>query len=65
MRNVLEDPIDPVFLEPWSDGRIALRIGKQSGKDHGSRMRLLTPSEARILAYALLAEAERTEAKKV
>jgi len=56
---VTEGDIDPVFVEPLRSGKVELRIGEsRRGK---SRFALLTPSYARLVAYALLSAAERAD----
>ena len=53
---VVDRPNDPVFVEQHLEN-VALRIGES--KPGESRYALLTPVDAKLLAYALLAEAER------
>jgi len=50
----------PVFVSK-SYRRIELRIGEPGS---GSRKTSITPSEARLLAYTLLVEAERQDSSK-
>ena len=53
---VVDLPHDPVFVSQLFE-KVELKIGESDpGK---SRYALLTPVEAKVLAYALLAEAER------
>ena len=42
---------------------IRLRIGKEDGKGHGSRLADLSPKVSKILAYHLLLLAEKMESK--
>jgi hypothetical protein len=65
---VIEDAANPVFVESLDDGRIGLRIGKPIREgvavasllaDSLSHRASLSRAEARIVAYALLAAAER------
>ena len=58
VRGLEETVGGPISLERVLPGRLTIRIGKHSGKDHGSRTADLTPAQARLLAYALLAEGE-------
>ena len=59
---VVESNIDPVFVRRALD-RIELRIGEP--KPGETRVALLSPTDAKILAYALLAEAERVIASPI
>ena len=53
---VVDQPNDPVFVSQLLE-KVELKIGESDpGK---SRYALLTPVEVKVLAYALLAEAER------
>jgi len=63
MGKVLDIDGCPISLSP-TGFKINMRIGKDSGKDHGSRFVDLSPKEAKILAYHLLLHAERMESKK-
>ena len=56
---VTDGDIDPVFVEPLRGGRVELRIGES--KRGQSRFALLSPAYARLVAYALLSAAERSE----
>lgn len=56
-KSVIERVIDPVFVELRTGKKLELRIGES--KRGESRYALLTASEARIVAYALLSAAER------
>jgi hypothetical protein len=59
----LEDRSDPVSIETIVEGTMTLRIGRDIGKGHGGRTRNLTPTQARLLAYALLSHAELLESR--
>jgi hypothetical protein len=57
---VREHKSDPIFVEgvgPEDRRHVSLRIGK--AKRGESRYAVLTPKEARLLALALMTEAER------
>ena len=57
---IVESSIDPVYLKQLFE-KVALPIGD----GHGSRHAHLTPLDAKMLAYALLAEAERVGASPI
>lgn len=59
---VIESQIDPVFIARSME-KVELRIGEP--KPGESRYALLTPLQAKVLAYALLAEAERVSASPI
>jgi hypothetical protein len=59
MPKILDRPRDPVSIEA-SGTTIVLRIKEA---DYGNRLLRLSPSEARLIAYALLAEAEKLAEK--
>jgi len=62
MGKVLDIDGCPISLSP-TGSKISMRIGKESGKGHGSRLVDMSPKEAKILAYQLLLLAERMESK--
>jgi hypothetical protein len=58
---VADGTLDPVFVdEKGLYGRVELRIGEP--KPGETRTSNLSPREARLVAYALLAASERAEA---
>ena len=59
---VICDPNDPVFVDQVLE-KIELRIGES--KPGESRYALLTPVDAKVLAYTLLAEAERVADSRI
>ena len=59
MPTILDRPRDPVSIDT-SGKTIVFRI---KGAEYGNRLLRLNPSEARLLAYALLAEAEKLAEK--
>jgi hypothetical protein len=59
---IIDSQIDPVFVARVIE-KVELRIGEP--KPGESRYALLTPLEAKVLAYALLAEAERVASSPI
>jgi hypothetical protein len=59
MPKILDRPVDPVSIHA-SEKIIVLRI---KDADYGNRLLRLSPSEARLVAHALLAEAEKLAEK--
>lgn len=60
MSMILDRDPDPVYFDSYQPvGKITIRIGP---KGRGGKPVYMTPSEARILAYSILARAERVEA---
>jgi hypothetical protein len=58
----VERSYQPISLEPaLDDTQLEIRI--HGDKPQGDQPALLTPREARLLAYALLAQAETLEPK--
>lgn len=60
MPKILDRPRDPVSID-GSGKTIVLRIKERA--EYGNRLLRLNLSEARLLAYALLAEAEKLTQK--
>lgn len=60
MKKVIERLQDPIFVyaSNWGN-KVRLRIGEPRRGE--TRYALLSPAEARLVAYALLSEAEREE----
>jgi hypothetical protein len=62
MSKVIEGGYRDVSVRQFMPGKVELRIHSREGSGpQGDQDTHLTPSEARILAYALLAEAERVD----
>ena len=59
MPKILDRPVDPVSIHA-SGKIIVLRI---KDADYGNRLLRLSPSEARLVAHALLAEGGKTRRK--
>ena len=63
MKKLNQRRTDPIFLESHEPSRqITLRIGESRPGE--TRIALLDPNEARILAYALLSAVEDLEVSK-
>jgi hypothetical protein len=61
MSMILDRKTDPVYFDSYQPaGKLTIRIGPRG---RGGKPVYMTPSEARILAYSILARAERVEAE--
>lgn len=62
MAKIIDHPFDPIHLTRGSSGFLKLTIGTEGRK--GNRNHVLDAKDTRILAYALLFEAERLKETK-
>lgn len=64
MIKVIDRTIQPISLEPMFDAK-GLILTIYGGQPQGNSVTSLSLREARLLAYGLLAEAERQEAERL